>query len=600
MHLQNDVALVQVPAPPAAQRKRRGASAVEPGARRDRYTLPASLDSGSPVGYRTRVSLSQVEADEAALLFSLARPGGFVPAASVTEQQLFEEASLGVLSSRQSTNFRGHRQISFGPGDSTRIAALMRSAQHIEAPVHDHASHTHVVLTRPYRTPFTFLLTFVGHKPILSLFTVLWRAWTKRYQHADDLPTIGYLQHLHLGILADCMERAAVIATDGERMAQVFMAPFASKKSRAENAVLLAALHEMCALSKTDLARGWRVGLVAQVGAVANPVPISRAVCRKLGANLLAFRSERIQPGVNADDKAPACYQERQGMDVPDALAFQAARAAYNAFVHWTGAARDSAKSLLLMERIDVLTDGGKARLRTVRKALNDITDFVIRDLPLWADLPLGKALSRNANRGRKAFALVGQRIYIGGLDKAAVAAAGIDGTLAVQALGAAASRSAKVCEISGCIDLPDDCDLLTGTCVMAGPVNQSDIGKQFYGFSDLLTGQFPDADPTSMLVWTLKAKTVTDPIGNEEQLLSTKQKGALVDLRAAPHEVVHVSIDGQLEPMRRRQGRVNTARAFADQDNFVLGLDGAPIPGNRGSEWPRVWADAQVWGEQA
>jgi hypothetical protein len=32
--------------------------------------------------------------------------------------------------------------------------------------------------------------------------------------------------------------------------------------------------------------------------------------------------------------------------------------------------------------------------------------------------------------------------------------------------------------------------------------------------------------------VWTVKAKTVADPIGNEEQLMNPAQKGALVDLR--------------------------------------------------------------------
>jgi hypothetical protein len=594
--LQNPVELIAVPPPTAEQRVSRDAHPAALGERRDRYTLPAALDSASPVGYRTRVSLTPAEASEAALLFALSRPTAFVAAPSVTEQALFEEVSLGVLSSRQSTNFRGHRSVTFGPSDSERIGRLLRDAQHVEADVLSKASHTHVVLTRPYRTPFTLLLTFVGHKPLLSLFTVLHRAWTKRFQHADDLPTIGYLQHLHLGILADGMERAAVIASSGERMAQVLMGPFSSAAHRRDNRPLLDALHEMCGLTPSEQARGWRVGIVAQVGAVPRTVPVARDVMRKVGANLLSFRSERIQPGVNADDKAPAQYQSRQDMDVPDTLAFMAARAAYNAFVHWVQCGRESAKSLLLMERIDVLTQGGKERLRKVRAALNDITDHVIRDLPLWADLPLGRALSRNANRGRKAFALVGQRIYVGGLDKAAVAKAGIDGALAVQALGAAASRSALVCELSGCIDLPKDCDMLTGTCIMAGPVNQNDIGKQFYRYADILAGQYPDCDPTSMLVWTLKAKTVADPIGNEEQLLNPKRKGALVDLRAGPHEVAAVAVGGRLRPMRCRHGRINAERAFSDVDNFVTASDGAPIPGNRGSAWPLAWSSAPVW----
>ena len=210
--------------------------------------------------------------------------------------------------------------------------------------------------------------------------------------------------------------------------------------------------------------------------------------------------------------------------------------------------------------------------------------------------LAAGRALSRNTNRGRKAFALVGQRIYVGGLDKAALSAAGIDGSLAVQALGAASSRSAQICELSGCIDLPADCDLLTGTCIMAGPVNQNDIGKQYYGYADLLDGEYPAQSPTSMLVWTLKAKTVADPLGNEEQLLNPRRKGALVDLRPGPHEVIRLAVDGGLWPMRKRHGRINAERAFGDMDNFVVGADGVHIVGNVGSPWPRAWAEAPVW----
>jgi hypothetical protein len=596
MAVQNPVQLIKVPPPPAEQRRRRDATSAASGEKRSRYTLPISLHTTSPVGYRTRVPLTEAEGAEAGVLFSLPRPEGFVEGAPVTEQQLFEECSLGILSSRQSTNFRGHKQVSFGPEGSAEIAALLADAAHLEAPALAGASHTHVVLTRPYRTPFTLLLTFVGHKPILSMFTVLRRAWLKRFWFVDDLPTIGYLQHLHLGILADAMERAAVIASDGLRVAQVIQGPFASLRTRRDNRELILALHRMCGLTRGELARGWRVGLVCQVGAVREPIAVSRSICRKVGANLIAFRSERIQPGVNQEDSAPEVYQTRQDMDVPDELAFQAGRAAYNAFVHWTGCARESAKSLMLMERIDVLTAGGKKRLRGVRKDLNDITDKVIEYLPLWADLPLGKALSRNANRGRKAFSLVGQRIYVCGLDKAAVAEAGIDGSLAVQALGAASSRSAQVCELSGCIDLPEDCDMLTGTCIMAGPVNQNDIGKQFYGYQDLLHGQFPDQAPTSMLMWTLKAKTVADPIGNEEQLMNARRKGVLVDLRAGPHDVVRVSQGGRAEPMRRQHGRVNGERAFSDMNNFATDPQGLPIPGNAGSAWPRAWAEQPVW----
>ena len=44
----------------------------------------------------------------------------------------------------------------------------------------------------------------------------------------DDIPTIGYLPHLHVGILADAMN-AAVIASEGRRRALGFMAPFCGR-----------------------------------------------------------------------------------------------------------------------------------------------------------------------------------------------------------------------------------------------------------------------------------------------------------------------------------------------------------------------------------
>ena len=159
--------------------------------------------------------------------------------------------------------------------------------------------------------------------------------------------------------------------------------------------------------------------------------------------------------------------------------------------------------------------------------------------------------------------------------------------------MGAAASRGAQYCEIAGLIDLPDDCDLLVGTCLMAGPVNQNDIGKQFYGYDDLLSGAFPDVDPTSMLIWTLKAKTVADPIGNEEQLLNASRKGALVDLRPGPHEIIGLRRNGRVEPFRASKSR---ERAYADVNNFVTAPDGSAIPGNTGEPWPESEALAELW----
>ena len=175
--LQNPIDLVPVVPPAPEARVKRNAEPAAEGERRTRYTLPLGLQSGSPVGYRTRVSMTVEEAAEAAQLFSLARPEAFHAGPAVTDQELFEEVSLGILTARQSTNFRGHKQVSFGPEQSAEIAKLLRKAEGAEAPVLSGAAMTHVVLTRPYRTPFTLLLTFAGHTAGLNLLTVPWRAF---------------------------------------------------------------------------------------------------------------------------------------------------------------------------------------------------------------------------------------------------------------------------------------------------------------------------------------------------------------------------------------------------------------------------------------
>ena len=131
---------------------------------------------------------------------------------------------------------------------------------------------------------------------------------------------------------------------------------------------------------------------------------------------------------------------------------------------------------------------------------------------------------------------------------------------------------------------------------MMAGPVNQNDIGKAFYGLEDLLIKAFPKRDPTSLLVWTLKAKTVADPIGNEEQLLNPSRKGALVDLRPGPHEVVSVLRNDSRSWMRKDGERVNNERAFSDIGNFVEGVDGTEIQGNSGTSWPESLRESSVW----
>ncbi len=590
---------------------RRAARFAAAGERRDRYHLPTNLDSPSPVGYRTRVPLNPDEAAFALRLLSMPRPTAFAACPAPTEGELFEEHALGVLSARQSTNYRGQRATTLGPASTAHLMPLLSRLSGREAELPVGAAYAHVFFSKPYRTPFTMLLTLAGHQPVASVFQVPMRIVRKRYFDADDIPTIGYLQHLHVGILADAAERAAVIASQGRRRAVGLMAPFAGAH-RAANRAVAREIGSLAGLSAADRRAGWRVSLVVLVGGampkdMLTPPdalgPSATNVWRKLGANLMAFRSERIQPGVNQEEKAPPVYQTRQAMDVPDAFTDQAGRAAYNAFAHWTGCDREKAKHLLLLERIDVLTPNGKQRLRDVRKSLNDITDALIADLPLWADLPTGKAFSRNAERGRKAFALAGQRVYVGGLSRPEIEGAGMDFIAAVRAFGAAASRSALYCELMGTVNLPNDCDLLVGTCIMAGPVNQNDVGKQFYGYHDLLAGAHPGRDPTSLLVWTLKAKTVADPIGNEEQLQSASRKGALVDLRCGPHEAVSVEIrGGRFVPFRREAGagggtgRVSQERAFGDVGNFVTDPEGREIPGNRGSAWPQGMRAARLW----
>ncbi len=579
---------------PPERRVRRDARFAAPDERRDRYHLPESLSSSSPVGYRTRIALTQEEGREALGLLSLPRPATFVPGPVPSEAEIFEEGAVGLMIARQSTNYRGQRAVLLGPGDSARAAGLLRGLKHLEAPVLDGAGHTWLVLSRPYQTAFTVLLTFVGHAPVQNLVTVPLRAWRKKTQGVTDIPTIGYLPDIHLGVLADGMERAAVLASGGRRQANVLQGPWSSPERRRENQEATRALEALCGLDAAARSEGWRLATVVQVGTTPEPIPIRPQTCRKVAANLLAFRSERIQPGVNAEDKAPAAYQERQDMEVPDALTVQAGRAAYNAFAHWAGCSRDQAKALLLMDRVDVLTPGGKERLRAIRTELEEITDRVVDGLPLWADLATGRQLSRNLARGKKAFALTGQRIYIGGLSRPAIDQSGLCWGLALRAFGAAAARGALVAELMGVVDLPPDCDLLAGICLMAGPVNQNDIGKSWQGRLDLLAQTHPDA--TSLLIWTMKAKTVADPIGNEEQLLNPRRKGALVDLRPGPHEVISLRQGERLVPLRRRDGRTNQERAFGDLGNFVTDPEGREIPGNRGSPWPRVWAEAPAW----
>ena len=93
-----------------------------------------------------------------------------------------------------------------------------------------------------------------------------------------------------------------------------------------------------------------------------------------------------------------------------------------------------------------------------------------------------------------------------------------------------------------------------------------------------------------------MKAKTVADPIGNEEQLLNADRKGALVDLRPGPHEVISIARATGLEPMRHEQSEVNNERAFSDIGNFVQSPTGSDIPGNVGTPWPAERRAETLW----
>lgn len=594
--MQKEIEVITILPPPQEERVSREARFYPPDLPRDRYALPESVETCSPVGFRQRVYFTKDEMKQYMPLLSLEPPVKF-EATEVTDQELFEESSLGIMNSRQSTNYNGHMQRTFGPEQSREITQILRESLGESAAL-DEAAYTHITLSRAYKTPFTLLLTFAGHKPLLSLLSVPWRALKKRFLGATDIPTISYLRGLHLGILADGIERAVAIASQGARGAHVLLKPFCGEE-RLKNAEMIKKLTALCQLSSKEKSEGWEVSLVSQVGKLPEANQISlvggASAWRKIGAALLALRSERIQPGVNHEPKAPPAYHRRQTMDVSEEHTIQAGRAAYNAFSRWLEIDRDLAKDLLLNDRVDVLTPSGKNRLRKIRRALADATDCLVRDLPLWVDLPTGKLFSRNANKGRKAFALAGQRIYLMGLSGEELQQNHIDWNLAICATGAAAARSALYSELMGCTDVPEGCDMLAGVCLMAGPVNQNDIGKTFYGHPDLLDETLSHRGPTSLLVWTLKAKTVADPVGNEEQLLNPKRKGALVDLRPAPHQVVSITDhQGRFKPFRSQGGLFSKERAFSDIGNLLTDPDGVEIKGNAGEAWPH--GDDVLW----
>ena len=234
-----------------------------------------------------------------------------------------------------------------------------------------------------------------------------------------------------------------------------------------------------------------------------------------------------------------------------------------------------------------MLTDDGKnASARCARCSIDTITDKIMNGLPLWADLPTGKALSRNAAKGKKAFALAGQRIYIGGLDRDEIEKEGIDWQVA-SALWAPRPRAARWSPRSWGASSARKLRPALGHLPDGRPGQPERHRQGVLRLEDMLADEFPDKDPTSLLVWTLKAKTVADPIGNEEQLLNEDRKGALVDLRPGPHDVVEIRRNRKNMPLRKRNGRCNRERAFSDVGNFATTDDGEGIAGNAGEDWP-------------
>ena len=68
---------------------------------------------------------------------------------------------------------------------------------------------------------------------------------------------------------------------------------------------------------------------------------------------------------------------------------------------------------------------------------------------------------------------------------------------------------------------------------------------------------------------------------------MNPARKGALVDLRPGPHEVIQVMRGGRLLSFRQKGEMTSCERAFSEQGNFVVGANGEHIDGNRGEPWP-------------
>ena len=108
-----------------------------------------------------------------------------------------------------------------------------------------------------------------------------------------------------------------------------------------------------------------------------------------------------------------------------------------------------------------------------------------------------------------------------------------------------------------GLIDLPESC--IAYRVLPHGRSGQPERHRQAVLRLPRPAGWGAPGVTPCRLVWTLKAKTIADPIGNEEQTAQSRPEGALVDLRCGPHEAVWVvDNDGTRRPMRKEGERVS------------------------------------------
>ena len=191
----------------------------------------------------------------------------------------------------------------------------------------------------------------------------------KKYRFVDDIPTIGYLQWLHLGILAESMERAAVIASSGQRRANVLMAPFCDDNAQSQNAQVIKDIEARIGLTSSDKAKGWQIRMITQVGCVKGTLDISQELYQRSVQTCLRFAQSAFSQGSTKRTR-PLLNITKGRTWMSASLSLRMPAAPHTTRFHrWTGIERKRCKALLLNERVDVLTDGGKERLREIESS---------------------------------------------------------------------------------------------------------------------------------------------------------------------------------------------------------------------------------------